>query len=224
LEEKAQVSDLGMNFLRHCHCICKEGHRARAQRTEDHRRLTRALQHLKRYTDVLINGRPPANMQHMELHWDSWWDNGPNLSGASLGPALPIPRPNTGRYLESMPPPMVYQLPPITPNSKSHHTGADSADSVASSLSSCGSSIPPASPGDLLYRYSDSDARNSYRDRRPAPSPPTTPPCTIILHSTSSNITKTLNSNGKTTHHMLPNTNNAAEHYVPTMPPPSNTR
>ena len=44
---------------------------------EDLRRLKLALQHLRKYTDILIRtGRQPFTVQHMELHWDSFWDNG----------------------------------------------------------------------------------------------------------------------------------------------------
>lgn len=52
------------------------GHKASAQRKEDLRRLTCALGHLRKYTHVLIHGQPPVSAQHMDLHWDSWWDNG----------------------------------------------------------------------------------------------------------------------------------------------------
>ena len=51
------------------------GHKASAQRKEDHRRLTCALDHLRKHTHVLIHGQPPISAQHMNLHWDSW-DNG----------------------------------------------------------------------------------------------------------------------------------------------------
>lgn len=52
------------------------GHKASAQRKEDHRRLICALDHLRKHTHVLIHGQPPISAQHMNLHWDSWWDNG----------------------------------------------------------------------------------------------------------------------------------------------------
>lgn len=52
------------------------GHKASAQRKEDHRRLSCALDHLRKHTHVLIHGQPPISAQHMNLHWDSWWDNG----------------------------------------------------------------------------------------------------------------------------------------------------
>ena len=55
-----------------------EGHcqKASAQRKEDLRRLKCALDHLRKYTEVLIHGQTPISALHMELHWDSWWDNG----------------------------------------------------------------------------------------------------------------------------------------------------
>ena len=52
------------------------GHKASAQRKEDHRRLTCALDHLRKYTHVLLHGQPPIAANNMNLHWDSWWDNG----------------------------------------------------------------------------------------------------------------------------------------------------
>ena len=57
------------------------GHKASALRKEDHRRLTCALDHLRKYSKVLINGQPPISAQHMNLHWDSWWDHGKILFG-----------------------------------------------------------------------------------------------------------------------------------------------
>ena len=52
------------------------GHKASAHRKEDHRRLSCALDHLKKYTHALIHGQPPISATHINLHWDSWWDNG----------------------------------------------------------------------------------------------------------------------------------------------------
>lgn len=134
---------------------------------------------------------------------------------ASYGHPLNIPRSNTGRF-ESTAASTGYQLP-VTPTSKSHHTGADSTDSVASSLSSCGSSIPPQSPGDLLF----TDSRNSSRDRlKPAASPPTSPPSTMTFKSTLSTI-KTPSSIGQNkSHSSQQNINNPGERDSLIMPPP----
>ena len=92
----------------------------------------------------------------------------------SHGHPLNIPRSHTGRH-GSVASNSGYQIP-VTPTSISHNTGADSADSVASSLSSGGSSIPPPSPGDVLF----ADSRNVIREGvKITSSPPTTPPYTI---------------------------------------------
>ena len=78
---------------------------------------------------------------------------------------------------------------PITPTSISHNTGADSTDSVASSLSSGGSSIPPPSPGDVLF----TDQRNIVREgAKSTSSPPTTPPF-AMPHKSSVTSIKTTN-------------------------------
>ena len=94
-------------------------------------------------------------------------------SVTSHGHPLNIPRSNTGRF-DAVSSIVGYQLP-VTPTSKSHHTGADSTDSVASSLSSGGSSIPPPSPGDVLI----TDVKSLSKDGlKYISSPPPTPPWT----------------------------------------------
>ena len=100
-------------------------------------------------------------------------------SVASHGHPLSIPRGNAGR-IEPGTNLAGYQLP-ITPTSKSHHTGADSTDSVASSFSSGGSSIPPPSPGDVLFTETKSTSRDGLKLLA---SPPPTPPCTMPLKTT----------------------------------------
>ena len=131
------------------------------------------------------------------------------------GHPLNIPRSNTGRF-ESTPASTGYHLP-VTPTSKTHHTGADSTDSVASSLSSCGSSIPPPSPGDILY----SDSRNSSRDRLKSAASPTTQPCAMPFKDTLTTI-KTPGSIGKIRSHSIQqNINNPGERESLNMPPPS---
>ena len=60
------------------------GHKASAHRKEDHRRLSCALDHLKKYTHALINGQPSISATQINLHWDSWWDNGNYLIFLSL--------------------------------------------------------------------------------------------------------------------------------------------
>ena len=49
-------------------------HKASAQRKEDHRRLSTALDHLRKYTSALIHGQACPSAQNM--YWESWWDRG----------------------------------------------------------------------------------------------------------------------------------------------------
>ena len=49
--------------------------KASAHRKEDHRRLSCALDHLRKYTNLLFHEQTPSAL-NMNLFWDSWWDRG----------------------------------------------------------------------------------------------------------------------------------------------------
>ena len=138
----------------------------------------------------------------------------PDLA-APHGHPLTIPRSNTSRF-ESNVPLTGYQLP-VTPTSKSHHTGADSTESVASSLSSGGSSLPPPSPGDVLF----TELRHSSRDGlKHVASPPITPPCTTTFRNTLTSI-KTPNSTEKYKSPSIQQNMNPIDRDTLIMPPPN---
>ena len=130
------------------------------------------------------------------------------------GHPLNIPPNNTGRFDSTAT--SGYQLP-ITPTSKLHYTTTDSTESVASSLSSCGSSIPPPSPGDVLYP----DSRNPSRDRvKHSSSPPITPPCTATFVHNLAAI-KSPSADGKNRTQGIPqNVTNSVKRDSLIMPPP----
>lgn len=50
--------------------------KASAHRKEDQRRLSCALDHLRKYTNLLLHGQTPSSSLNMNLFWDSWWDKG----------------------------------------------------------------------------------------------------------------------------------------------------
>jgi hypothetical protein len=133
-------------------------------------------------------------------------------SAASHGHPLNIPRSNTGRF-DTVASIFGYPLP-VTPTSKSHHIGADSTDSVASSLSSGGSSIPPPSPGDVL----GTDPRKLSKDSlKFVSSPPSTPPSAMTSRHTAIKTPICENNSSLSIHQAL----NPNEHDSLVMPPPN---
>ena len=142
------------------------------QRSEEHRRLSRALQNLRKYTDNLIHGqgihRYPNTGENTELYWESWDNCVPRPRSAvkntiarssrdeSASPKLHQDQNRNSSDTESTP------QWPSTPNT------IPKVDSAASSLSSC-STNPPPSPGIVL-----SPPSSWVIDRKVTP--PTTPP------------------------------------------------
>lgn len=51
-------------------------HKASAHRKEDHRRLSCALDYLRKYTSALLHGQACTSAQSMNFYWESWWDRG----------------------------------------------------------------------------------------------------------------------------------------------------
>lgn len=127
------------------------------QRHEDLRRLSKALQNLRKYTDVLLHGAMRAGLQDankMELHWDSW-DHIPRPDSPSkrdkMEASTPVNVTGSGRI-----------MPPR----------ADSTS--ASSPSSTGSAPPPSpSPGITLSPPSWPPV--------PKATPPPTPPWSSVF-------------------------------------------
>ena len=146
------------------------------QRSEEHRRLSRALQNLRRYTDNLIHGNdmvrnPSVAGDTLELYWESW-DNmvaKPKSSAVRNHIARrdesASPKQDTSRNSDTE-----WATLPSTPSTKS---SIPKVDSAASSLSSC-STNPPPSPGIALSPPSRVilDCHSSHRKV----TPPTTPP------------------------------------------------
>ena len=147
------------------------------QRSEEHRRLSRALQNLRRYTDNLIHGNdmvrnPTQTGDTLELYWESW-DNmvaKPNRHDKSSAVRNHIarrdesasPKQDTSRISDNS----EWANLPSTPSTTK--TSIPKVDSAASSLSSC-STNPPPSPGIVL-----SPPSSWVIDRKVTP--PTTPP------------------------------------------------
>lgn len=128
------------------------------QRHEDLRRLSRALQNLRKYTDILLHGQQDSAATKLnDLCWDSW-ESVSVSTGANKREESPKSEAETSCW------PV-----PGTPTSKPVKW-----DSAASSLSST-SSAPPPSPGLALsppILLSGSDRRVT---------PPTTPPWTSVF-------------------------------------------
>ncbi len=55
-----------------------------SQRTEDLRRLSRALQNLRKYTDLLLNGMSATDVRNLELYWESWDSTASNQNAAVI--------------------------------------------------------------------------------------------------------------------------------------------
>ena len=150
------------------------------QRSEEHRRLSRALQNLRRYTDNLIHGNdmvrnPTQTGDTLELYWESW-DNmvaKPNRHDKSSAVRNHIarrdesasPKQDTSRISDNS----EWANLPSTPSTTK--TSIPKVDSAASSLSSC-STNPPPSPGIALSPPSRVVLDCSHRKV----TPPTTPP------------------------------------------------
>ncbi|XP_059087711.1 kinase suppressor of Ras 2-like isoform X2 [Tigriopus californicus] len=139
------------------------------QRNEDLRRLSRALQNLRKYTDHLTlhglaraGGLVGGDVVKLDLHWDSWTSassSSPRLSSECSSPKSDVfvPNNNTASVVNTG---HVVNYPPR-------------GDSASSSMSSSNSSLPPPSPGLTL-----SPPVMPWPERKATP--PTTPPWSAV--------------------------------------------
>eukprot|EP00095_Tigriopus_kingsejongensis_P004556 maker-scaffold1671_size31647-snap-gene-0.10 protein:Tk04556 transcript:maker-scaffold1671_size31647-snap-gene-0.10-mRNA-1 annotation:"kinase suppressor of ras 1" len=139
---------------------------SKTHRNEDLRRLVRALQNLRKYTDsLMLHGthQPPPHAQgaleasHVDLYWDSWHSGTTSRVSADR---IPGKSGDLGAGHGSV---------PLSVAHTSYPFRGDSASSSVSSSSSAASSLPPPSPGLTL-----SPPVMPWPERRATP--PTTPP------------------------------------------------
>lgn len=181
-----------------------------SQRQEDLRRMSRALQNLRKYTDSLIHGNSrgggysTGDANQLELYWDSWDTTSSNIRHPpSRGYHDPkhhrsnhivsqrchttarddsaSPKQDGTRSSDSSD----WVPPPSTPPTKA----IPKVDSASSSLSSCGS-LPPQSPGltlspPVITNYHDNSMIN--RGSNKLVTPPTTPPWAALKGSSNGN-------------------------------------